>query len=513
MKKLIKYIIFTAVILLMPVYSHSQIKLMGKNIDDYVLECMKRWQIPGMSIAVIEDGKVTYTKGYGVKELGKNDFVDENTMFAVASNTKAFIGTSIALLENDGKIKLDDRVQKYLPDIKLNVTELSSMLSIKDILTHRIGIGTFHGDFITWGTNFTPTQLISNLQNIKPVYDFRSGYGYFNMGYVIAGEVIKVITGQKWDEFVGANILTPLGMKRTITSMTRLGEFDNIATPHSFNYDYSMTPIPWRNVDNIGPCGGIISSASDMAKWVTMQINEGKFEGKEIIPRKVILRTHTPFNLIPAPSHGTGNLSNRHFKTYGLGWGIADYKGELFLEHSGGYDGMLSRTAFMPDKKFGLVILTNNDQNDVITSLMYQLFDYAIGKESFNWDSLVFANETSNGVSYDKIYWDDITSRKDPNVKPSFDLYSLAGEYTNEQAGTMDTKVVGMELQFSISSRPLTKGILKIWRDDTLICRFEDFVLGRSLAPVTVKDGKIYSIKIKASDFIDPLYYEFIRKD
>ncbi|MDD5361902.1 MAG: serine hydrolase [Ignavibacteria bacterium] len=513
MNKLFKYILLASVIFFSPLYSYSQINLMGKSIDDYILECMNRWQIPGMSVAVIEDGKVTYIKGFGVKELGKNDNVDENTLFAVASNTKAFIGTSIALLENDGKIKLDDKVQQYIPDIKLNITELSSMLSIKDILTHRTGIGTFHGDFITWGTNLTTQQLIANLRNVKPVYDFRSGYGYFNMGYVAAGEVIKAITGQKWDEFVGTNILTPLGMKRTITSITRLGEFDNIATPHSYNYDYSMTPIPWRNVDNIGPCGGIISSAADMAKWVTMQINEGKFEGKEIIPRKVILRTHTPFNLIPAPSHGTGNLSNRHFRTYGLGWGIADYKGELFLEHSGGYDGMLSRTAFMPDKKFGLVILTNNDQNDAITSLMYQLFDYAIGKETFNWDSLVFANETSNGVPYDKITWDEISDKTDPSLKSSFEMISLEGVYSNEQAGIMRIRIIGNSPQFRLSTRPGVTGILSHWRNDTLICRFSDFVLGRCLAVVTATNGKVQSIKIKAADFIDPLYYEFIRKD
>lgn len=513
MKKLFKYLVITLFIAFIQQYSFAQITLAGKKIDDYIAESMQRWQIPGMSVAVIENGKVTYLKGFGVKELGKEEKVDVNTLFAVASNTKAFIGTSIALLESRGKLKLDDKVSKYLSDVVFNSQETTNLLSLKDVLTHRVGIGTFHGDFISWGTNVTTTQLIHNLRNIKPVYDFRNGYGYFNMGYVIAGEVIKSVTGKRWDEYVKENILYPAGMEHTLSSINELARFDNIAAPHTYNYDFKITPIPWRNVDNIGPCGALISSASDMAKWVALQVNDGSADGVEIIPKKVILRTHTPFNLIPAPSHGSGNRVYRHFRTYGLGWGIADFKGELFLEHSGGYDGMVSRTAFIPEKKFGLVILTNNDQNDVISSLMYQLFDYALGYQNTNWDSLIFSVMTEGGKSRDEVYWDEIRDKKDPSLKPSFDMSSLEGTYVNEQAGTLTIAKTGSDLGFTLSTRPDTKGIFRHWRNDTLICKFDDFLVGRCLAPVTAVDGKILSIKIKGSDFIDPLYYEFIRKD
>ncbi|MCE1164657.1 MAG: serine hydrolase [Bacteroidetes bacterium] len=513
MKKTYKYLFLALFLAFLQQFSFAQITLAGKNIDDYVSECMARWQIPGMSVAVIENGKVTFIKGYGIKELGKSDKVDENTLFAVASNTKAFIGTSIALLESQGKIKLDDRVSALLPDVVFNNAETTKLLSIKDILTHRVGIGTFHGDFISWGTNVTTTELIHNLRNIRPVYDFRNGYGYFNMGYVIAGEVIKEITGQKWSDYVKQNILTPLGMTSTVSSITELKSTDNKATPHTDNYEYSMTPIPWRNVDNIGPCGALISSATDMAKWVTMQINEGTVDGKEIIPKKVILRTHTPFNLISSPSHGSGNRVYRHFRTYGLGWGIADFRGELFLEHSGGYDGMVSRTAFMPEKKFGLVILTNNDQNEAISSLMYQLFDYELGNQSMNWDSVIFSLVTENGQPPDKVYWEGLRDRKDPSLKPSFEMESLTGTYYNEQAGTLTISKTGSDYGFTLSTRPDTKGIFRHWRNDTLICKFDDIMVGRCLAPVHAESGRIVSIKIKGSDFIDPLYYEFIKKD
>jgi len=506
-------ILLSALFILIPVQIFAQIKLMGKNIDNYIEESMLRWKIPGMSVAVIENGIVTHLKGYGVKESGKQDLVDENTLFAVASNSKAFTGLSIAILENEGKLKLDDKVSDYIPEIKLNDNMSTQLLSLKDVLTHRIGTGTFHGDFITWGTNYSDLELIEKLQYIKPVFGFRSGYGYFNTGYTIAAEVLKRITGKSWGEYVQENILNKLDMNRTLTSVSELKSAVNIASPHTFNYEYNMVPIKWRNVDNLAAAAGLISSASDMAKWVTMQINMGMYYNKEVFSKKLILSTHIPYNIIPSPSHGTGRLTNRHFNTYGLGWGIADYKGELMIEHSGGYDGMLSRTAFLPDKKFGLVILTNNDQNEVITSLMYQLFDYALNKEVFNWDSLAYLNSTKNGVPFDKITWDEIKGNKDPYLKPGFNFDDLQGTYTNIQAGNLVISKSGNELIFKLSSRPETQGVLNHWRNDTLICIFDDLVLGRCLAPVDFKNGLIHSIKIKSSDFVDPLYYEFIRKD
>jgi len=505
--------LFIALFLLLPLQIFSQITLQGKNIDTYIEESMKRWKIPGMSVVVIENGKVTYMKGFGVKEIGKPDKVDENTLFAIASNSKAFTGLSIAMLESEGKLNLNDKVSKYIPEIKMYDPSITELLTIKDVMTHRVGLGTFQGDFITWGTNFTALELIEKLQYIKPVYDFRSGYGYFNTGYTIAGEILKRITGKEWSEYVKENILTPLNMDRTLTSVSQLSGMSNVATPHTYDYDYKMVPLPWRNVDNLAPAGAMISCVSDMAKWVSMQLNMGDFEGKNVFPKKVILNTHTPYNLIPSPSHGTGRLTNRHFNTYGLGWGIGDYKNELYIEHSGGYDGMISRTAFLPDKKFGLVILTNNDQNDVITTLMYQLFDYALNKDLLNWDSLSYVNSTKDGISYDEVYWKDINSRKNPDLKPDFQMADLQGTYVNVQAGNLVITKSGNEFTFKLSSRPETEGVLTQWRNDTLVCKFNDLVVGRCLAPVNADRGKIISIKIKAADFVDPLYYEFVRKD
>ncbi|MCI0471954.1 MAG: beta-lactamase family protein [Ignavibacteria bacterium] len=508
-----KKFLISVILFLLPYSIFAQITLMGKHIDEYVAECMTRWNILGVSVAVIEDGKLTYVKGYGVREIGKPEKVDENTIFAVASNTKAFTGTSIAILESEGKLSIDDRVSKYIPGIRFNNPVTTEMLSIKDVLTHRVGIGTFHGDFITWGTNLSSAELINNLQYVKPVFDYRNGYGYFNSGYVIAGEIIRQVSGKYWTDYVLEKLIGPLGMNRTSLSEKDLQNYDNVVTPHTVDYEYNMTPIPWRNSDNLGPAASINSTAVDMAKWVMMQINEGKYEDKEIISKRVLLRTHTPFNLISLPSHGIGNLANRHFRTYGLGWGISDYKGSLFIEHSGGYDGMVSRTAFLPDKKFGLVILTNNDQNELITSLMYQLFDYALGTEKFNWDSLIFVNTVKDGIHPDKAVWDEIREKKDPNMKPSFEMNELAGTYFNEQAGILKVSKDGSDYNVSISTRPGLKGILRHWRNDTLICKFEDLVVGRCLAPVEANDGKIVMIKIKAADFIDPLYYEFRKSE
>ena len=500
-----KSVILVVLISLLSINIYPQVKLSGKTIEEYALKVMERWQIPGLAVAIIKNNEIIFSGGFGVRELGKSGKVDGNTVFAVASNTKAFTGTSIALLESDGKLKLDDKIVKYLPNFSLFDSDITEYITIKDVLTHRIGIGTFHGDFNTWGTNFSSDELIEKIRYVEPVFEFRNGYGYFNSGYVIAGKIIEEVSGMSWGSFVKENCITPLEMTRTSTSVTELKNFDNVATPHTFDYNYTIVPIPWRNVDNIAPAASINSSVSDMAKWVLLQLNEGKFNGIQLIDRKVILRTHTPFNLISFPSHGTGSLSGRHFRTYGLGWGIADFRGRLYIEHSGGYDGMLSRTAFMPEEKIGVVILTNNDFNQAYTSIMYQVFDALLETEKFDWDSLIYVN---TNLYEDRDNWENIMKNKGI-VSPHFRSDLLIGTYSNPSSGELKIFQDDSGLSAKLSSRPDLKMNLDLWHGDTLICIWNDYVMGRCLAPVIIENGEVKGIKLKANDFIDPLYYEF----
>lgn len=481
------------------------------DLDTYIERAMERWKIPGVSVAIVKKGKIVLAKGYGVRELGKSDKVDENTIFAIASNSKAFTGTAIAMLEAENKLSLDEKVTKYIPYFKLQDVNASALVTVKDLLTHRIGMGTFQGDFLTWGTNFSRSELIKKIGDANLQYGFRSGYGYFNSGFLTAGEIIPVVTGKSWDNFIIEKFFIPLSMNRSFTSIDGLKNIENIATPHTYNYDYVMTPIPWRNVDNLAPAASICSSVSDMAQWILMQTNLGTYDGKTIVNKKVILKTLTPFNVIPSPAFRMENLTGKHFTTYGLGWFLQDYRGKLLVEHSGGYDGMVSRTAFLLEEETGLVILTNNDQNELITSLMFQIFDYYLNAPPVNWDSLIY-ERVMPGFAQEKSGWDEIMQTKS-SLPNSYDINSLKGIYTNSSAGDAEIKSENGKLFVELKCRPGMKGYLENWKNDTLICSTNDYVFGRCLLPVKSENGKVISIKIKASDFVDPEYYEFVKKD
>jgi len=209
MKKYKQFLITIFIFFLFkPVYSQEIILYNGQTIDQYIEQALSRWNLPGLSVAIIRNGEIVFVKGYGFKELGKSDKVDENTIFAIASNTKAFTGTAIAMLESEGKLLLEDRITKYFPDFMLYDTLASKMVTLKDLLTHRIGLGTFEGDFITWGTTFTRSELINKLRYVKPSYGFRDGYGYCNSGFLTVGEVIPVVTGKSWDEYIKERFLS-----------------------------------------------------------------------------------------------------------------------------------------------------------------------------------------------------------------------------------------------------------------------------------------------------------------
>jgi CubicO group peptidase (beta-lactamase class C family) len=486
--------------------------LNGTSIDSYISDMMKRWEIPGMSVAIVKGNDVIFAKGYGVRELGKSAPVNENTLFAIASNSKAFTGTAIALLDYEKKLSLDDKIIKYFPDFKLYDDKWSQEATIKDVLTHRIGLGTFEGDFVTWGTTFSRTELISKIRFVKPEYNFRDGYGYCNTGYLIGGEIVRIVSGESYDDFIKDKFFKPLEMTRTISSVSDLKNFDNVAAPHTYNYDNKMVPISWRNVDNLAPAGGIISSASDMAKWVILQLNEGKYKGEQIVPKAALLETQTPYNALQIPTRGIPSQTKRHFLTYGFGWFMGDYKGKLYLEHSGGYDGMVSRVAFMPDENFGLVILTNNDQNNAITTLMYQIFDEMTHSETINWDSTNFARSLPS-IEQNKSAWNEIMLRKNTSIAPSFAMSNLTGTYSSEQAGKLFISEKNGKYILTLECRPDMEITLDNFCGDTLTATSNDYVLGRSLAPVKVTGSKVSSISIRVSDFVDPLYYEFLKKD
>lgn len=236
------------------------------DIDAYVARVMKTFEVPGLSLAIVKDGQIVLTKGYGVRETGKLEPVDEHTLFGIASNTKAFTATALAMLVDEGKLRWDDPVVRHLPWFQLYDPYVTRELTVRDLLTHRSGLGLGAGDLLFWpGTTFTRDEILHRMRYVKPASSFRSRYAYDNILYLAAGQIIPAITGKSWDDFVRERIFSPVGMTSSTTTVSGFKRGQNVATPHA-RIEGQVQPIPWMNIDNTAPAGAINSSAADMAK-------------------------------------------------------------------------------------------------------------------------------------------------------------------------------------------------------------------------------------------------------
>ncbi|MCY7349348.1 MAG: beta-lactamase family protein, partial [Cytophagaceae bacterium] len=313
------------------------------SLDRYIELGLKDWQIPGLSIAIIKDGRVILAKGYGVREMGKSDKVDENTLFMIGSNTKAFTATALAMLEADKKLTLNDPVTKHLPDFKLYDPAVTRQVTLTDLLGHRLGLRTFQGDFTYWTSNLSRQEVIQKFGLNKPLYGFRTRYGYCNAGFVTAGEVVPIASGGTlWEDFIREKIFKPLGMNRALALSAEIIKATNAAVSHTW-YEGQLLKLPYPAIDNLAPAGSLSSSAREHANWLLMQLDTGRFEGKQVVPKEAILKTWTPQTIVNTDK---STLSPNQFGLYGLGWFINDYAGRRLISHDGGVDGFVSTTCF-----------------------------------------------------------------------------------------------------------------------------------------------------------------------
>lgn len=472
------------------------------SLDTYINREMKRWNLPGMAIAIVKDGKVLLMKGYGYADVKTKKPVTEETVFQIASNSKAFTGTSLALLEHYRKIGLNDKVKTYLPYFKMQESWKTDEISIADVLSHRIGYETFQTDLVNWATTRTRRQLIENMANVTPKFGLRETYGYCNMGYLVAGEIIPAVTDTSWDDYIRYHYLLPLGMKQTVTTYE---EFMNTAKTPSASRAYTLIndevgEIAPANVNSLAPAAGISSSVSDLSKWVLMQLGNGMYNGKQVIPSEVIARTRESF-FIDNPVSRKGN----NFNTYGLGWFLKDAYGKKVVTHDGGANGFLSKTVLIPEENAGFVILTNSDAQYLYEALGRQLTDDLLAKPYTNYSKQYYA-------FFEKNHAEELQEIKElralaAKYKPAKDSYTkLSGTYTNKVYGriTVTGKEKGAEVSFEY--HPQYTGTIRFINDREATIEYNDPTLG--VHRIQVKDN---AIEIKVSEFIDMDPYIFTK--
>lgn len=433
-------------------------------LKTYLAQAQKDWNIPGMAVGIVKDGKVVLSEGFGVLQEGKDKKVDGNSLFAIASNTKAFISAAIAILVEEGQLDWDDPVRKHLPYFELYDAYTTEHTTVRDLLCHRVGLGTFSGDVIWYKSNYTAEETVKRIKEVPQAYDFRAGYGYSNLMFITAGEVIKSVSGKPWDVFIKEKILQPLDMSRTQTSVVPLAKMDNVASPHKPDGEEN-NPIRYVNWDNMGAAGGIISSTNDMLQWIQMQIDGGQHGDKVIFTERSQSEFWHPHNNYKVSQRSTELYRNRHFSGYGLGWGISDYAGRKVVSHGGGYDGMYSRVVIVPEEQLGIVILTNS-MKGISTPLSYYIMDAFMGLEPKDWSQtgLEWA-ETSERRKQAQL--ESRQASRLEGTSPDLDLKFYAGRYRCDMYGDLEVKFVDNALSLHFVSAPQLDANLSHWHLNT----------------------------------------------
>jgi CubicO group peptidase (beta-lactamase class C family) len=356
--------------------------------DRYVAQAAKDWKVPALAIAVVKDDSLVFAKGYGILEMGKPAPANEHTRFAIGSTTKAMTSASIAMLVDEGKLRWDDRVTDYIPELQLSDPYATHELTIRDLLTHRSGLP---GTDLFWARwHFTLPEIIHGLRYIKPESSFRSNWSYQNVMYALSGTIIERASGMSWEAFVRSHIFVPLGMNETEALVSEIAGKPNVGIPHYLLNDTVRT-VPMRSTDAIAPAGSVWSSVSDMSKWMRFVLDSGRVGSKRLIKASTFRELITPQIEAPMEEYPALQLSRPDFFSYGFGWFIQNYAGQQVWMHTGSIDGECAIIGLMPNEHLGVYVLENLDHAELRHALMYRAFDLYNGGPSRDWSADVSA--------------------------------------------------------------------------------------------------------------------------
>lgn len=425
------------------------------DIDVYIEEGMATWSIPGLAIAIVHNDEIVLARGYGVRKLGKNAPVDENTLFGVASTTKAMTASALAILVDEGLIAWDDRVIDHLPEFRLSDPWVTSQVTIRDLLSHRVGVGRITGNRVQFMTHEPRAEVMRRMRHHDFEQPFRSGYVYSNVMYMVAGEIIPAVTGMSWDDFLTERIFRRIGMQRSNTSITMIGDGENAAWPHQ-EIDGNVVTIPRRNFDNVGPSASVNTSAREMAEWMRLQLGEaGVHDGNRIISARQMAEMRQSQNVVRTADPITGSLAS-----YGLGWSLRDHRGHRIAQHGGASDGMNTNLVLVPGSNLGVVVMTNTF-NGFMTALANEVLDRMLDvEERTDWAGLLRAN-------YERAYSrvssrrTAIEAKRESGTRPSVSEARFTGAFVDSLYGQIVVTMTDGALS------------LEFWNDGTLIADLE----------------------------------------
>ncbi len=472
----------------------------AREFDLYVENARKQWEAPGLAVAVVKDGKVILKKGYGVRELGKPDPVNTQTLFACASTTKAMTATCMGMLVDEGKIKWDDPVVNYLPELQLYDPAATREIKIRDLFIHDTGVG--NADFLWTSMDPSSDDILKKLKDVKPSYSIRSSFIYQNIFYLAAGKVIERVSGKPWDQFIRERIFTPLAMTGTVPYLRdRTG--DNYARPHEL-VEGSIQVIEHTSADKIGPAGSVWSNIDDMSLWMMCMLDSSKYAGGRLLSAKTWKEMFKPQAITPSEFYPSQELTKPNWTTYGLGWFQQDYNGKKVNFHTGSLAGAVAIHGQLPAERLGVYVFGNYGNAEVRHALLFKTFD-TFGQSSpppavaRDWSTdlkKIYDKRRANREKATK----DFEAKRVLNTKPSLSIESYAGQYTSPVFGSLGITMKDNQLLINVND--FSQATLDHWHFDTFRGWYDKKWHGKSNAVFVLgADGKIKSVVFDGNEY------------
>lgn len=466
------------------------------GLEARIQKVLTDWKVPGAAVAVVKDGKPVFVKGFGLRTLGKPEPVDAQTQFGIASLSKAFTATALAILVDEGKLAWDDPVQKHLPAFQLADPLASRELTVRDLLSHRGGLGLGAGDLMLFGGDHTRNDVLERLRHLKPATSFRSAYNYQNNMYVVAGEVIRAASGQPWETFVETRILRPLGMQRANTDLKAQAGDANVATPHS-PATGALLPVPYRSMHTAAAAAAVNASAGEMVRWMQLQLGKGDVNGKRVVSARALNETHQPHIFQPNRPSPAPELAplRTSYRAYGLGWELRDFRGHRMVSHTGGLDGMTCMLGLLPDDGIGVLVLTNTE-TIAWRALVLEAFDRLLDAPFHDWSGILLQQQ-GKGKEETKAYLAKQEAERLKDTKPGLPLSGYAGRYRDAWYGDVVVTEQGGALRFDMTRSKGFQGRMTHWHLETFKVDFEDPTVPAALVTFAMDEkGKVTGAKM-----------------
>jgi len=459
--------------------------------DAYVQQAVRDWAVPGLAITVVKDNRVIFQKGYGVRELGKPDPVDAQTLFACASTTKAMTAACMGMLVDEGKVNWDDPVTKHLPDFQLYDPYVTRELKVRDLFLHNSGVG--NTDFLWTLMDISSDEILRRMRLVKPVYSLRSSFIYQNVFYLIAGKVIEKVSGQPWETVMRQRIFEPLNMTRT-QPLRRLVNDANQTSAH-FRVRDTIRVIAHSSADAIAPAGAVWSCVADLSAWVRCMLDSSKYDGGRLLKPGTWAEMLRPQTMVTsAQFYPTQQLTQPAWMTYGLGWFQQDYQGHKLNFHTGSLDGAIALHGQMPDQKIGVFILGNLDHAELRHALLYKTLDYFALGGTRDWSAecrRLYGQMAANIRQAEQT----VKSQRVADTRPLISDGALVGRYTDPLYGQAEVTQKEGQLRLTINS--VESGALEHWHYDTYRLAFDKEWYGDEPVHFILNTaGKVASIAI-----------------